>query len=70
MQGERILSGNGTGSTDLWKAINKVRKKRRRKKIARAAGRAVYILGCRCQELEEVVRKLEAEVQKLKSKLA
>lgn len=45
-----VLSGDE--SRDLWKAINKISKLKKKKKIKRAAEKAVYMLGCKCQELE------------------
>lgn len=51
---------SGDESKQLWKAINSISKKKKRKKIAKAAERAIYLLGCKCQELEsELARRQE-----------
>jgi hypothetical protein len=50
---------SGDNSKDLWKVINKVAKKKSKKKLARAACKAIYLLGCKCQELETEVERLK-----------
>lgn len=52
----RVFSGKN--STDLWKAINKTKGKKK-------THLALYSLGCRCQELEEIVRRLESRIARL-----
>ncbi len=46
---------SGEESKKLWKAIWKISKakKKKRKKIAQAVFDAIYLLGCKCQELEK-----------------
>jgi hypothetical protein len=51
---KRIFSGNQ--SKDLWRAINAVKEPDGR---AWNTWSALYTLGCRCQELEARVEKLE-----------
>lgn len=56
---------SGDESRKLWKLINRVmwkggkigKKKAKRKKLSRRVWDAMYLLGCKCQELEA---KLEA----------
>lgn len=51
---------SGDESVELWKAINKISKKKKRKKIAKAVEKAIYLLGCKCQEFEtELIRRQE-----------
>lgn len=59
MAPERIFSGEY--STDMWSAINA---------NGLLARNALYILGCRCQELEELVRTLVASKTDLLSELS
>ena len=51
----RIFSGDS--SVRLWADINRVGD----------TGTALYSLGCKCQELESLVRKLEARVAELEN---
>ena len=60
---------SGKSSNMLWKEIDKVYKQKKRKKIAKVAGMAIYSLGCRCQELEHEVDTLRQLVHSLKKKL-
>ncbi len=55
---------SGEKSHDLWQEIGKISKKKRKKKIAWQAHLAIYTLGCRCQELESLVRNLESRLAK------
>lgn len=50
---------SGDESKQLWKAINSISKKKKRKKIAKAAERAIYLLGCKCQELESQLERID-----------
>lgn len=54
---EAIFSGDG--SEPLWDDINRVFGKRGRKKLRRQVWRALYAMGCRCQELETRVEELK-----------
>jgi hypothetical protein len=51
---------SGDKSKKFWKLINRLTKKKSRKKRKRLAWRvmiALYAMGCKCQELEALVRK-------------
>lgn len=52
MNDERIMSGDYSFST--WRAINRIRRRRTRD--------AVYLLGCRCQELEALLREAMKDI--------
>lgn len=52
---EQIFSGER--STGFWETINKGRKRD-----------ALYAIGCRCQELESLVRELMRRIEKLEKK--
>lgn len=52
----------------IWKDINKVQRQKNRNKLARAAGRAIYLLGCKCQELEGEMDRLAAENTELRKR--
>lgn len=54
---ERIMSGDR--SKPMWKAIRRIRQKRTR--------RAVYALGCRCQDLELLLSVAVARIEWLET---
>ena len=58
---------SGKASKRLWKTLNAVSKKKKRKEIAYAAWDALYYLGVKCQELEGVVRDLELKLKRQQS---
>lgn len=54
---------SGTDSENLWKKIDKLRnKKKKRKKYRKMAAGVAYLIACRCQELEHRVRDLECDL--------
>lgn len=61
---ERKPIFSGPGSEELWRGINGIANKRRRRKIARAVSNTLYLLGCRLQELESRLERIEAKDQK------
>jgi hypothetical protein len=61
---ERLFAGKS--SKFMWRAIGKVRKQRKRKKLASASNDALYNLALTCQRLEEQVSSLKGEVTRLK----
>jgi hypothetical protein len=52
---------SGKDSCGLWKQISKIKKWK--------THLAVYVLGCKCQELESVVAELLVRVDRLEKKL-
>lgn len=54
----RVFSGKQ--SKTLWKDIDRMKRGRTRW--------ALYSLGCKCQELEELVRRLERRIAQLEDK--
>jgi len=56
----RIFSGED--STELWDLINSITDKKNRKsrkKLASKLWEVIYTMSCKCQELEDEVRKLK-----------
>jgi hypothetical protein len=55
---------SGEESKKFWKLINRISKKKSRKKLKKLSFRiwyALYTMGCKCQELESLVRKTNKE---------
>lgn len=53
---------SGKESDDLWRAINKISRKKsykKRKRLANKVMMALYALGCRCQKLETALQELK-----------
>lgn len=50
---KKVFIFSGIKSKRLWKDINSIEDE--------CIHKAIYHLGCKCQELEEIVRKLEEE---------
>ncbi len=55
---------SGDHSAGMWDDINRVTRKNKAKG-RRNAERALYTMGCRCQELERMVRQLSERVRNI-----
>lgn len=52
---------SGKESKKLWKAINRLGK---RKKLNKAVEKTLYLLGCKCQELEAEMKRKRKKLHK------